>query len=58
MGGGPGSLTGYGPYGHKESDKTEATKHARMQTASDVMIGAGGEGHVHYWHLMDGAQGC
>ena len=39
MGGGPGSLTGYGPYGHKESDKTEATKHARMQTAWDVMIG-------------------
>ena len=48
MGGGPGSLTGYGPYGHKESDKTEAIKHARMQTAWDVMIGAGGEGHVHY----------
>ena len=49
---------GYGPYSHKESDKTEATQHTQMQTAWDVMSGAGGEGHVHYWRLMDGAQGC
>ena len=26
------SLVGYGPEGHKESDTTEATKHARLES--------------------------
>ena len=28
------SLAGYSPCGHKESDRTEATEHAWMQTAA------------------------
>ena len=31
------SLVGYSPLGHKESDTTEATKHARMEYCEQTL---------------------